>query len=137
MLAELVVGARHFDAPAFFGRGALLLRLSPNAGDRGPASPSRVHFLIGPQLEWRRGTGDVLSRTGVKPDMKLVLGSEIGLRGAFVELRYTADLSSRTRATPPQVEVTRYGPRLVPPTSRKEVALANGAVMLTVGMRLK
>jgi hypothetical protein len=137
VLAELVVGARNFDDPAFFGRGALLLRFSPNAGDRGPGLPTRVHFLIGPQLEWRRGTGDVLSRTGIKPDMKLVLGGEIGIRGAFVELRYTADLSSRTRVTPSQIEVTRSGPRLVPPTSRKEFALANGAVMLTVGMRLK
>jgi hypothetical protein len=78
----------------------------------------------------------VLSRTGIRPDLKFVLGGEIGIRNAFVELRYAADLSTRTRTTPPQIEVTRSGPRLTPSTSRKELALSNGSVMLTVGMRL-
>jgi hypothetical protein len=137
VMAELVVGARNFDTPAFFGRGALLLRLKANADEVGPGSPTRVLFLIGPQVEWRRGTGDVLSKTGLKPDLKMVLGGEIGIRGAFVELRYTADVSADTRTTPPQIEVTRSGPRLIPSTSRKEFQFSNGAVMLTVGMRLR
>ncbi|HYN10182.1 MAG TPA: hypothetical protein VES67_22540 [Vicinamibacterales bacterium] len=107
---------------------SLVTTLKPLAlPTRGPPGP----------VEWRRRAGDPLSRTGVTPDVKLVLGGEIGIRSAFVELRYTSDVSTRTRTTPPQIEVTRSGPRLVPSTSRKELALSNGGVMLTVGLRLR
>jgi hypothetical protein len=136
-MAELVVGARNFDTPAFFGRGALLLRVKANPGEVRAGSATRVLFLIGPQVEWRRGAGDVLSKTGLKPDLRLVLGGEIGIRSAFVELRYTADVSTETRTSPPQIEVTRSGPRLIPSTSRRKLEFSNGAVMLTVGMRLR
>ena len=136
--AELLVGARNFQSPAFFGRGALLLRVRANPEDDG-AQPSarRVHFLIGPQVEWRRGTGSVVARTGARPDVKLVLGGDIEIRSAFIEVRYTADVATETRITPPTVEVTRTGPRVAPSISRKELDLRNGAVMVTVGMRMR
>jgi hypothetical protein len=115
----------------------LLLRVKANPDEVRAGSATRVLFLIGPQVEWRRGAGDVLSKTGLKPDLRLVLGGEIGIRSAFVELRYTADVSTETRTSPPQIEVTRSGPRLIPSTSRRKLEFSNGAVMLTVGMRLR
>jgi hypothetical protein len=136
--AELLVGARNFQSPAFFGRGALLLRVRTNPDDDADQpSARRVHFLIGPQVEWRQGTGSVVSRTGARPDVKLVLGGDIEIRNAFIEVRYTADVATETRISPPTVEVTRTGPRLVPSSSRKVLDLRNGAVMVTVGMRLR
>lgn len=136
--AELLVGAQDFQSPAFFGRGALLLRLRANPEeDWSHPSSSRIHFLLGPQVEWRRGTGSVVAKTGVRPDVKLVIGGDIEIRSAFIEVRYTTDVASKTRITPPTVEVTRTGPRLVPSSSHKELDLRNGAVLVTVGMRMR
>jgi hypothetical protein len=138
VLAELTAGAQDFQSPAFFGRAALLLRLATRSGDRpGPAPGPQVHLLFGPQIEWRRGNGSVVARTGSRPDLKLVLGGDVEIRHAFVELRYAADLATDTRSGPPVVQITPSGARLVPSAPQRRVSLRNGTVMLTMGMRLK
>jgi hypothetical protein len=137
VLAELTVGAQNFQAPAFFGRAALLLRLKTRIDDNlGPAPGPGVHFLLGPQIEWRRGDGSVVAPTGSKPDLKLVLGGEIEVRRAFFELRYAADLATETRAGPPVVHITPAGARLLPSPPQRRITLRNGTLMVTMGMRL-
>jgi hypothetical protein len=137
-LAELTVGAQNFQAPAFFGRAALLLRLKTRIDDDlGPAPGPRVHFLIGPQVEWRRGNGSVVAPTGSRPDLKLVLGGDVEIRDAFLELRYAADLATETRSGPAIVHITPSGARLVPSAPQRKLSLKNGTVMVTVGMRLR
>lgn len=137
-LAELTVGAQNFQAPAFFGRAALLLRLKTSIDDDlGPALGPRVHFLIGPQIEWRRGNGSVVAHTASKPDLKLVLGGDLEVRRAFFELRYAADLATDIRTGPPVVQITPTGARLLPSPPQRKISLRNGTVMVTMGMRLR
>ncbi len=134
--AELVLGGQDFQAPTFFARVALLLRLKPNATDDWGRPPSRrLNFLIGPQVELRRGPGDALSKSAIDKDVKLVLGAEIEVHSGFLEVRYTTDVATKNEIVPAGIDVTRGSPRLVPATMRRRLAFSNGAVTVTAGMR--
>jgi hypothetical protein len=133
---ELLMGSQGTTERQGFARAALLLRFKSiyAPGDTSP----RTHFLVGPQLEFHNTTQ--LAGIGGRPDLRLALGADWVRRRAIVEFRYTAHLGVRHDNDQTVVIVSRSGAPPPPPsvvsTPRSSLEFRDGAVVLTVGVRV-
>jgi len=133
--AEVLMGAQGTSERQGFARAALLLRFKSiyNAGDSSP----RTHFLIGPQVEFRNTAQ--LAGVGGRPDLRLAIGADWVKRRTMVEFRYTAHPRVQRDTNQTVVIASRQGappPPTVASTPRSSLVFRDGAVVLTVGVRV-